>query len=111
MTPEAARWPLIAGNWKLWGTRAQAADYCEQLVSLLPGDDARHAAIGICPVYTALEACVQALEGSWTPGRLVILEFPSLAKAREWWDSPEYAPARALRQATSRGSLVVLEGL
>ena len=64
MTPETARRPLIAGNWKLWGTRAQAADYCEQLVSLLPGHDARHAAIGICPVYTALEACVQALEGS-----------------------------------------------
>jgi triosephosphate isomerase (TIM) len=64
MTPEAARRPLIAGNWKLWGTRAQAADYCEQLVSRLPGDDARHAAIGICPVYTALEACVQAVEGS-----------------------------------------------
>lgn len=54
---------------------------------------------------------VQTLEGAWTPGRLVILEFPSLARAREWWSSPEYAPAKALRQATSQGSLVVVEGL
>jgi triosephosphate isomerase (TIM) len=64
MTPDPGRRPLIAGNWKLWGTKAQAAAYCEQLVSLLPGGDAQHAAIGICPVYTALEACVNALEGS-----------------------------------------------
>ena len=53
----------------------------------------------------------QTLEGMWTPGRLVIVEFPSLARAREWWASPEYAPARALRQATSKGSLVVVDGL
>ena len=54
---------------------------------------------------------VETLEGSWTPGRMVIVEFPSLARAREWWASPEYAPAKALRQATSKGSLVVIEGL
>lgn len=54
---------------------------------------------------------VQTLEGAWTPGRLVVVEFPSLARAREWWSSAEYAPAKALRQATSQGSLVVVEGL
>ena len=64
MTPESARRPLIAGNWKLWGTKAQAGEYCQQLASLLPGEEARNAAIGICPVYTALEACVNALEGT-----------------------------------------------
>lgn len=51
------------------------------------------------------------LEGSWSPKRLVILEFPSAARAREWWESGEYAPAKALRQATSSGDLVVVEGL
>jgi triosephosphate isomerase len=64
MTRDHARRPLIAGNWKLWGTRAQAADYCARLAPLLPGDDARNAMIGICPVYTALEVCTAALEGS-----------------------------------------------
>ena len=46
MTPDAARRPLIAGNWKLWGTRAQAADYCERLQALLPDERRRHADVG-----------------------------------------------------------------
>jgi triosephosphate isomerase len=64
MTPDPARRPLIAGNWKLWGTRAQAADYCERLNGNLPPDGERRAEIGVCPVFTALEVCVQALEGT-----------------------------------------------
>jgi triosephosphate isomerase (TIM) len=64
MTPDAARRPLIAGNWKLWGTRAQARDYCERLTSHLPPEAERHAEIGICPVFTALEVCVEALDGA-----------------------------------------------
>ena len=62
MTPDTGRRPLIAGNWKLWGTRAQAADYCERLKGLLPAEGERHAEIGVCPVFTALDVCVGALE-------------------------------------------------
>jgi triosephosphate isomerase (TIM) len=62
MTPDAARRPLIAGNWKLWGTRAQAADYCERLKELLPAE--APADVGICPPFTALDLCVERLEGS-----------------------------------------------
>ena len=62
MTPDAGRRPLIAGNWKLWGTRAQAADYCERLKAVLPSEEEQHAEIGVCPVFTALEACVQGLD-------------------------------------------------
>jgi triosephosphate isomerase len=58
MTPE--RRPLIVGNWKLWGTRAQAADYCERVQI---GAD-RPADVGICPPFTALDVCVQKLSGS-----------------------------------------------
>ena len=64
MTPDTGRRPLIAGNWKLWGTRAQAADYCERLKGLLPAEGERHAEIGVCPVFTALDVCVEALEGT-----------------------------------------------
>ena len=62
MTPDAARRPLIAGNWKLWGTRAQAAEYCERLPGLLPGDPPADAAI--CAPFTALELCVETLRGT-----------------------------------------------
>jgi uncharacterized protein (DUF1330 family) len=54
---------------------------------------------------------VDALEGAWQPNRLVIVEFPSVERAKAWWNSSEYAEAKALRQATSVGSLVVIEGV
>ena len=54
---------------------------------------------------------VEVLEGAWRPERLVLIEFPSVERARAWWNSQEYAEARALRQATSTGTLLVLEGV
>ncbi len=51
------------------------------------------------------------LEGEWSPKRLVIIEFPSVAQARAWADSPEYAPAKRLRQITTISNLIVVEGV
>jgi uncharacterized protein (DUF1330 family) len=51
------------------------------------------------------------LEGDWVPKRFVILEFPSVERARAWWSSPEYAEAKALRQATATTRMVLTEGL
>ena len=50
------------------------------------------------------------LEGDWPERRRVIVEFPSLEAAREWWDSPEYAQPKVLRRANSTGRLILLEG-
>ncbi|MCA1850415.1 MAG: DUF1330 domain-containing protein [Acidobacteria bacterium] len=54
---------------------------------------------------------VETLEGTWSPKRFVILEFPSVAQAKAWWDSGEYKQAKALRQATARTEMIVVEGL
>jgi uncharacterized protein (DUF1330 family) len=54
---------------------------------------------------------IDSLEGPWHPNRIVIVEFPSVERAKAWWSSPEYAPAKALRQQTSDGSLIVIEGV
>ena len=54
---------------------------------------------------------VEPLEGGWSPKRLVVLEFPTMAKAREWYHSAEYAPLIELRQRASRGKLVAVEGV
>ena len=62
MTPE--RPPAIVGNWKLWGTRAQAAEYCERLLTLLPDESRRPAAVGVCVPFTSLDVCVDKLRGS-----------------------------------------------
>ena len=54
-------------------------------------------------------AC-ETLEGSWQPKRLVVLEFPSVAKAKQWWSSDEYREAKALRQRTATSEMIVVEG-
>jgi len=45
---------------------------------------------------------VEAVEGKWSPSRVVMCEFANLARAREWYDSPEYSRAKevALKYAT-----------
>lgn len=43
-------------------------------------------------------AQTQTLEGDWEPQRIVVLEFPSVERAKEWWNSSEYAPAKSIRQ-------------
>jgi uncharacterized protein (DUF1330 family) len=52
----------------------------------------------------------EVLEGGWQPPRLVILEFPTPAQARAWWSSPEYAPAKALRQRCAQTEMLLIEG-
>ena len=52
----------------------------------------------------------ETLEGSWDPERIVVLEFPSVERAKEWWDSPEYAPAKAIRQRSAHTEMIVVEG-
>ena len=53
----------------------------------------------------------ERLEGEWEPHRLVILQFDSVARAKEWWASPEYAQPKKLRQATAVSNMVVVEGV
>jgi triosephosphate isomerase len=55
------RRPYIAGNWKMHKLRAEARAYVKQLLPLLEGVELD---VGICVPFTALEACVQAAEGS-----------------------------------------------
>ncbi len=52
-----------------------------------------------------------ALEGDRPVGRLVVLEFPDAERARAWWDSPEYAEAKAMRQACARTEMLLVEGI
>lgn len=60
--------------------------------------------------FLARGGAVDLLEGDRLPKRLVIIEFPSVERARAWLDSPEYAPARRLRHAAARSNIVVVEG-
>ena len=61
--------------------------------------------------YLVRGGALTVLEGGWSPKRCVILEFPSAAKLRAWYDSPAYVPLRAIRERTTKSKLVMVEGL
>ena len=54
----------------------------------------------------------EALEGSEYPANvLVVLEFPSLEKAKAWYQDPDYKPLIKLRQSGSSLNLYLMEGV
>lgn len=53
----------------------------------------------------------QTLEGDWHPKRCVVLEFPSVEHAMKFYNSPEYAPQKALRLRSAKSKVVLVEGV
>lgn len=51
------------------------------------------------------------LEGNWTAGRSIVLEFPDADRARAWWNSAEYAAARDIRRRTADADMVLMVGI
>ncbi len=51
------------------------------------------------------------LEGRPAPARVVVLEFPSLEKAQEFYNSAEYQKARKVREGAANAQFVIVEGL
>lgn len=52
----------------------------------------------------------ESLEGDWHPERMVVLEFPSVKKAKEWWGSDQYSKAKAIRQDSAHTKMLIVEG-
>jgi uncharacterized protein (DUF1330 family) len=61
--------------------------------------------------YLARGGATEVLEGTWSPRRCVVLEFPTLAQFKAWWGSPEYLALRAIRERSAKSNFVVTEGL
>jgi uncharacterized protein (DUF1330 family) len=53
----------------------------------------------------------ERLEGDVAVNRIVVLEFPSYEKAKDWYESPQYREALAIRQSCATASLVLAEGM
>jgi uncharacterized protein (DUF1330 family) len=60
--------------------------------------------------YVVRGGKVETLEGDWRHGRLVVLEFPTAERAKEWWRSEAYRPAKALRQTSAESKMILVEG-
>lgn len=54
---------------------------------------------------------LETLEGDPPASRIVVIEFPSLEKARAWYSSDAYQELIPLRQHASRGGIFIVEGV
>jgi uncharacterized protein (DUF1330 family) len=61
--------------------------------------------------YLARGGSTLFLEGDRAFARLVVLEFQTMARATEWWNSPQYQGPKALRQSASVSTLMLVEGV
>lgn len=53
----------------------------------------------------------QRLEGNAELHRVIVIEFPDMAKLKSFYDCPEYLPLIELRQKSSRSSLFAVNGV
>jgi len=52
----------------------------------------------------------RTLEGGWTPPRMVVLEFPDMAAAERFYDSPEYKPVLDMRLRAGKSRAIIVDG-
>ncbi len=50
----------------------------------------------------------ERLEGTQNTEQIVIIEFPSMEKAKAWYNSPEYAPLKSVRWRSVTSTFMVL---
>ena len=50
-------------------------------------------------------------EGSWSPNRLVVIEFPSRKDALDFYDGPEYAQWKEIRKRYTKSDIILVDGV
>ena len=76
-------------------------EYAEKIPAFIEKHGGRYIVQGVVP---------EKIEGNWIPERLVILEFPSTKKAKEFLADPEAQDLFALRHETTNSQLILAEG-
>lgn len=52
---------------------------------------------------------IEALEGNWKPNRIVVIAFEDAEQAKQWWNSPEYAEARANHRQSTISNIILVD--
>lgn len=76
-------------------------EYAEQIPGFIEKHGGRYLVQGVIP---------EVMEGSWKPDRLVILEFPSEGKAKEFLSDPDAQELFALRKSSTNSKLILAKG-
>ena len=61
--------------------------------------------------FIARDSSVVTLEGNVESRRVVIIEFPSMIEAKEFYNSPEYQEAIKLREGGADVEFIAVEGI
>ena len=80
----------------------QFNEYRKQVIPTIQAFDGR---------VLAADAAPSIVEGEWPANSTVVIEFPSVERAQQWYDSDQYAAPKALRRRISNTNLVFLRGL
>ena len=59
--------------------------------------------------YLSRGGAFEHIEGEWDVSRIVLLEFPSMEQARNFYDSPDYAEAKSAREGAATFTMTILE--
>jgi uncharacterized protein (DUF1330 family) len=60
-------------------------------------------------VYHLRHKKTRVLEGGWDPDYVTLIEFPSMSRLLEFYESEEYRPWLDLRKNAGEGNIVVVE--
>src|SRR5690242_12280601 len=52
----------------------------------------------------------EVLEGDWKPKRIVVLEFESMQRAKDWLNCEEYREPRKMRHRTAKTNMILVDG-
>jgi len=61
--------------------------------------------------YLVRGGAAEAVEGGPPPTNIIVVEFPSMARLREWYASPEYGEALKHRRTALDRRLIFVEGV
>ncbi|PCJ17253.1 MAG: hypothetical protein COB04_09050 [Gammaproteobacteria bacterium] len=76
-------------------------EYADKIPAFIAKHGGRYLVQGVVP---------EKVEGEWLPDRLVVLEFPTTAKAKDFLDDPEAQGLFTLRKASTTSQLILAEG-
>ena len=61
--------------------------------------------------YIVRGGAIEVLEGDWEPKRIVVLEFESMQRAKEWLNCEEYREPRKMRHRSAKTNMIGVEGV
>ena len=54
---------------------------------------------------------IEVLEGDWIPKKVTVIEFPTMERAKDFYQSPDFRQLVGLRRRSARANLILVGGV